>query len=281
MSFGLQEIYWSKKVEHHKIPSKEDFLYLVTTYVNNFVGSEVSQEVITNLLNYSRLYITETESPVSHYNFGQFIQDHEFLSAIVFEKLRLFPKVSGVCGTYYAVQYFEPLTRNPMQPFSLSWRGRLWKALDILKYIGQLETAGREPLHLCDVKHDHFGWNGAGSLAFLDLDSVLYESSLLSMMENTPHCSTHEDCSYFDCKGRCHLRTNRCELERSNTNLQVICNKIFLGNSDSVLSFYGMLVSAEAPEELEEALELCRTNRGMTVDSMLDVVSRASNALMF
>lgn len=274
-------MYWNKDIEDHKIPSKEDFLHLVTTYVNNFVGSEVTQEVISRLVNYSHLYISEKESSASHYNFGQFIQDHEFLSAVVFEKLRLFPKVAGVCGTYYAVQYFDPLTRNPMQPYSLSWRGRLWKALDILKYIGQLETAGREPLHLCDVKHDHFGWDEGGSLAFLDLDSVLYDSSLLRMMENTPFCSTHEDCSYFDCKGRCHLKTNRCELDRSNTNLQVVCDKIFLGNTDSILSFYGLLVSDEAPEELEEALELCCTNRGMTVDSMLDVVSRASNALMF
>lgn len=282
---GLQndpdDMYWNQRIGQENIPSKEDFLTQVTTYVNNFVGSDVGWEVISNLVNYSRLYSTETESPVKHKNFGQFIQDHEFLTAVVFEKLHLFPKIAGICGTYYAMQYFEPLTRNPMQPFSLSWRSRLWKALDILKYIGQLETAGREPLHLCDVKHDHFGWDEGGSLAFLDLDCVLYESSLLKMMENTPYCSNHEDCSYFDCKGRCHHRTNRCEVERSNTNLQVICDKIFLGNTDSLLSLYGLLVSDETTEDLEEALQLCRTNRGMTVDSMIDIVNKASNALMF
>uniref|UniRef100_A0A0P4W969 FAM69 N-terminal domain-containing protein n=1 Tax=Scylla olivacea TaxID=85551 RepID=A0A0P4W969_SCYOL len=277
----LDDLYWNQKFEQQHIPSKEDFFTLVTTYVNNFVGSEVSWEVISKLVNYSHLYSTATESPANHQSFGKLIQDHEFLTSVVFEELHLFPKITGICGSYYAVEYFEPLTRNPMQPFTMTWRNRLWKALDILKYIGQLETVGREPIHLCDVKHDHFGWDKGDRLAFLDLDSVLYESSLLKMMENTPYCSNHEDCSYFDCKSRCHHRTNRCEMERSNTNLQVICDKIFLGNTDSLLSLYGLLVSSERTEDLEEALELCRTNRGMTVDNMVDILSRASNALLF
>lgn len=275
------DLYWNQKFEQQHIPSKEDFFTLVTTYVNNFVGSEVKWEVISKLVNYSHLYSTEEESPENHRIFGKLIQDHEFLTSVVFEELHLFPKITGICESYYAVEYFEPLTRNPLQPFTMTWRNRLWKALDLLKYIGRLETVGREPIHLCDVKHDHFGWDKGDRLAFLDLDSVLYESSLLKMMENTPYCSSHEDCSYFDCKGRCHHRTNRCEMERSNTNLQVICDKIFLGNTDSLLSLYGLLVSSERTEDLEEALELCRTNRGMTIDNMVDILSRASNALLF
>ncbi|KAG0713701.1 Protein FAM69C [Chionoecetes opilio] len=274
-------MYWNHKIEQQDIPSKADFLVQVTTYVNNFVGGEVSGEVIRQLVNYTHLYTAEQESPALHRDFGQFVQDHEFLTAVVFEKLSLFPKIVGICGTYYAMQYFEPLTKNPMQPFNLSWRSKLWRALDMIKYLGLLETSGREPLHLCDVKHDHFGWDERGRLSFLDLDSVLSETFLLRTMQDTPHCDTHHDCSYFDCQGRCHLRTHRCHLQRTNTNLQVVCDKVFLGHTASLLSLYGLLVSSEASQDLQDALHLCSTNKGMTVDSMTDILTRASNALMF
>ncbi|XP_071547172.1 divergent protein kinase domain 1C isoform X1 [Panulirus ornatus] len=276
------EVYWNLKPGSHQyFPTKDDFLSMVTVYISNFVGDNVSKNIVNKLFNQSNLYQTDTESLSNHKKFWMLIEDHEFLTSFVFEDFKLFPSILGTCGTYYAMQYLEPLTKNALQPFKLTWRKRLWKAIDIVRYIGQLETLWKEPLHLCDVKHDHFGWNDEEKVMFLDLDSVLPESSLLKTMENTPHCSDNDDCSYFDCKGRCHHRISKCELERTNTNLQVVCDKIFLGNTDSLISLYGLLVSREANEELVEALELCKTNRGMTVDGMLDVIMKASNTLMY
>ncbi|XP_053633445.2 divergent protein kinase domain 1C [Cherax quadricarinatus] len=276
-----EEVYWKLKSGNQYFPTKDNLQSMVNIYISNFVGNDIDKAIISKLLNLSKLYHSETETLANHRNFWLLIQDHEFLTSFAFEKLQLFPSVLGTCGTYYAMQHLEPLTENPMLPFELTWRKRLWKALDIIKYIRQLETVWTEPIHLCDVKHDHFGWNDKGKVMFLDLDSVLPETSLLKTMENTPHCSDNEDCSYFDCKGRCHLKTSKCELKRTNTNLQVICDKIFLGNTESLFSLYGLLVSYEANEELREALELCKTNRGMTVDGMVDVLTKASNSLLY
>lgn len=279
--FFFFQVYWNLKAGKQYFPSKEVFIDMATVYVNNFVGTDIGNYIVTKLLNQSNLYRTEHESIVSHRNFWLLMQDHEFLTSVIFENLNLFPEISGTCGMYYSMQYLEPLTDNAMWPFRLTWRKRLWKALDIVKYLRHLETAWKEPLHLCDVKHDHFGWTSEEKVKFMDLDSVLSESSLQKSMESTPHCDDNTDCSYFDCKGRCHLRTSKCELERTNTNLQVVCDKIFLGNTEGLLSLYGLLVSHEANEELVEALELCRTNKGMTVDTMADVLRKASNILMY
>lgn len=254
---------------------------MAITYASNFIGHDINKDTIIKLMDENNLYKTDSEIVEYHKNFWLLLQDHEFLMSYLFEEFRLFPRVLGTCSSYYAVEYLKPLTENAMRPFSLTWRERLWKGLDILRYIRKLETVYMEHIHLCDIKHSHFGWNKSGNVMFLDLDSVLPENALLKIMENTPSCSEDEDCSYFDCKGRCHHRTSKCELERVNTNLQVVCDKVFLGNTDSVISLYGLLVSYEGNEELSEALELCKTNKGMTVDGMLDVLIRASNHLLY
>ncbi|KAK7071019.1 Family with sequence similarity 69 member C [Halocaridina rubra] len=280
-SDDVEEEYWNSKSTQPYFPTKDEFTHMVNIYIGNFIDGEVNQDMVLSLLSHSNVYQTNTESLSTHKNFWLLTQDHEYLTSIIFEEYNLFPKVLSTCGAYYSMEYFTPLTENAMRPYKLQWRERLWKALDIMKYVGQLENAWVEPLHICDVKHDHFGWSEDGKVRFLDLDSIFTESVLLKTMENTPVCINNEDCSYFDCKGRCHVKMARCELERTNTNLQVICDKIFLGNTDGLISLYGLLVSHEANEELSEALEICRTNRGMTFDGMMEVITKASNHLMY
>ncbi|XP_068227230.1 uncharacterized protein aln isoform X2 [Palaemon carinicauda] len=273
--------YWNTKAANPYIPTKDEFMHMVNIYVGNFIDGEVSQDMLSRLTDHSNIYVGDTESIVNHRNFWLLTQDHEFLTSLIFEDYGIFPKVLGTCGIYYSMEYFKPLTKNAMRPFDLSWRERLWKALDIVKYIGRLDSVWTEPLHLCDVKHDHFGWGDVNKVMFLDLDSILTDSVLVKTLEHTPACTDNEDCSYFDCKGKCHQKTAKCGLERTNTNLQVICDKVFLGNTDGLISLYGLLVSHEANEDLLDALELCRTNRGMTVDGMAEVIKKAASLLMY
>ncbi|XP_064084794.1 divergent protein kinase domain 1C-like [Macrobrachium nipponense] len=276
-----EEEYWNTKAANPYIPSKDEFMHMVNIYVGNFIDGEVNQDILSRLTDHSNVYQGDIESMVNHRNFWLLTQDHEFLTSLLFEEYNIFPKVLGTCGIYYSMEYFQPLTKNAMRPFDFSWRERLWKALDIVKYVGRLDSVWTEPLHLCDVKHDHFGWSDENKVSFLDLDSILTDSVLIKTLEHTPACTDNEDCSYFDCKGKCHHKTAKCGLERTNTNLQVICDKIFLGNTDGLISLYGLLVSHEANEELLEALELCRTNRGMTVDGIAEVIKKAASLLMY
>nr|KAF6422120.1 divergent protein kinase domain 1C [Rousettus aegyptiacus] len=41
------------------------------------------------------------------------------------------------------------------------------------------------------------------------------------------NCTGDEDCNFFDCFSKCDLRVNKCGAQRVNSNLQVVCDKIF------------------------------------------------------
>ena len=51
-------------------------------------------------------------------------------------------------------------------------------ALAILDFLDELETVFDDPVHLCDVKPDHFGISESGRVKFLDLDSVFLKPYL-------------------------------------------------------------------------------------------------------
>jgi hypothetical protein len=50
--------------------------------------------------------------------------------------------------------------------------------LAILDLLDELENVFDQPIHLCDVKPEHFGISDFGKVKFLDLDSVFLKSYL-------------------------------------------------------------------------------------------------------
>ena len=63
------------------------------------------------------------------------------------------------------------------------WAQRVAVALAILDFLDELETVFDDPVHLCDVKPDHFGISESGRVKFLDLDSVFLKSYLGKYMK--------------------------------------------------------------------------------------------------
>ena len=63
------------------------------------------------------------------------------------------------------------------------WAQRVAVALAILDFLDELETVFDDPVHLCDVKPDHFGISESGRVKFLDLDSVFLKP-YLGMLTN-------------------------------------------------------------------------------------------------
>ena len=53
-----------------------------------------------------------------------------------------------------------------------------WPPLAILDLLDELENVFDQPIHLCDVKPEHFGISDFGKVKFLDLDSVFLKSYL-------------------------------------------------------------------------------------------------------
>ena len=262
------------------LPSEEEFLGMVDSYVRTFLGHEEENNIALGINIECSLYDDEENSVEKHKEFWKLIQDHEFLTGYLFQDYNFFPEIYGTCDSLYANEYARPLSENALLPFSFSVKERLTRAINILKYIELLEHKWIEPIHLCDVKHDHFGWTSDGRILFLDLDAVFTESALKKVMLNSPACESHEDCSFFDCQGYCQISTKTCITERTNTNLQVVCNKIFLGNSESsFITLAGLLVSSDIDDQVTEAVELCRTNKGMSTEAMSEVLEKSLGRL--
>lgn len=72
------------------------------------------------------------------------------------------------------------------------------------------------------------------------------------------NCTSHTDCQYFDCKGRCDLIESKCAAEVANDNLQVVCEKVFLAAHENFLfEIPGLLSSKHVHKKLRSALEAC------------------------
>ena len=94
-------------------------------------------------------------------------QDNEYVLLMVHEHLKLFPKVLGTCGTFFAVEYAKPISELEMFTDDLSdWIVRVEIAKLILELLGSLNSFF-DPMHICDVKLEHFGLLGT-RLVILD-----------------------------------------------------------------------------------------------------------------
>ncbi|XP_060557026.1 divergent protein kinase domain 1C-like [Ruditapes philippinarum] len=85
-----------------------------------------------------------------------------------------------------------------------------------------------EKLHLCDIKPDNFGLRDNGEVTLIDTDCALFEENLLMQFNHT-NCTSHDDCDFFDCRGFCDTKTNKCLQERTNNNMQAVCEDVFVG----------------------------------------------------
>ena len=48
--------------------------------------------------------------------------------------------------------------------------------LALLDFLDEVETVFHEPVHLCDVKPEHFGISDRGRVKFVDLDAVGFKA---------------------------------------------------------------------------------------------------------
>ena len=48
--------------------------------------------------------------------------------------------------------------------------------LALLDFLDEVETVFHEPVHLCDVKPEHFGISDRGRVKFVDLDAVGFKT---------------------------------------------------------------------------------------------------------
>lgn len=196
-------------------------------------------------------------------NVWSLIQDNEYLALSLYEKYDVFPKLLGTCGSLYAVEKMNSISgywhMMALYDSQKEWEKRVKISLMILDFLHQLEVSLPEPLLLCDVKMIHFGvTNDFKKVKFLDLDSVHPVSVANKMTANGASCKEHSDCDLLDCRSLCNFITFTCQHGVVNNNLQIICERIFLGLMMSGrIMVPGLLFSSKAPPVLIEVLEQC------------------------
>ena len=186
--------------------------------------------------------------------------DNEDVFSRLFQHFDIFPELFGSCGGLYVVEKMKPLN----MPYYLQrvtfqgWVERVNVALAILDLVEELENMFDQPVHLCDVKSEHFGLSVHGRVKYLDVDSVFLKPVVDKTVGDGTECEKHEDCDLFDCKGQCDLITKKCRGSVVNNNLQVICEKIFLGGDlgFKFLRGRGALQRCANPSNIQEKAKL-------------------------
>lgn len=265
MAHPEEALHWGSQV----FPSEQDFLMMAKSYLINNMGIKLPQD--TNIM--ETLWFVNGEAKPHpdtanwhRANLWTLIQDNEYILSKLYASAEIFPSLLGTCGNFYVVEALEPLS-FPHYMAKLTfhqWAQRVSVALAILDLLDELENVLEQPIHICDVKPEHFGISDFGKVKVLDLDSVFLKPYLDQLMTSNSSCQTHSDCDFFDCKGQCDLIRNQCTNGVVNNNLQVVCQKILLSRSGSKLPFTlpGLLTSKHLNKRLKKMLERCANPTG-------------------
>eukprot|EP00069_Balaena_mysticetus_P019494 bmy_02526T0 len=143
------------------------------------------------------------------------------------------PPVLGSCGHFYAVEHLAAGSPRLRALFPLDGAARGGRAqaralsgvaLSFLDMVRHFEHDFSHRLHLCDVKPENFAIRSDFTVVAIDVDMAFFEPKMREILEQ--NCTGDEDCNFFDCFSKCDLRVHRCGAQRTNSNLQVVCDKI-------------------------------------------------------
>ncbi|CAI5671175.1 unnamed protein product [Oreochromis niloticus] len=197
-------------------------------------------------------------------------------------------KVLGSCGHFYAVEYLSAGHAWDQNIFSLDdvavsevqdrgeggararWTAREMVhhiALSFLDMVWHFDNDFSHKLHLCDIKPENFAIRKDLTVVAIDVDMAFFEPKMRDILEQ--NCSSDDDCNFFDCSSRCNLSKRRCSPRRSNSNLQVICEKIFRPWFSPTL--LGAKAALPLQVELQRALQECSATEGGVEESEEDV----------
>ncbi|XP_048219246.1 LOW QUALITY PROTEIN: divergent protein kinase domain 1C [Perognathus longimembris pacificus] len=182
------------------------------------------------------------------------LQQEEFVYLSLLQGLsRHVLPVLGSCGHFYAVEFLAPFPLGAAGPPGARARAAGRIALSFLDMVGHLTATFAHRLHLCDIKPENFAVRSDFTVVAIDVDMAFFEPKMREILGQ--NCTRDEDCNFFDCFSRCDLRVNKCGAQRVNSNLQVICDKIFRGWFPSTLR--SPVISAQLQLQLRQAVQEC------------------------
>ena len=258
---------WTGDGGDKQFPDMEQFKMMVETHLKLNLNLSIEGNLLfklwPNILKRESFSEHQNEALLANSmkNIWTLILDNEYVFSRIFKHYDVFPELFGSCGGAYIVEKVRLLD----MPYYLQrvsfqgWVERVKLALAILDLLEELESMFDYPVHLCDVKSEHFGLSDQGRVKYLDVDNVYLKPVVDKTVGDGTDCENHSDCDFFDCRGQCDLISKKCVGEVVNNNLQVVCEKIFLGDSlgFKFLGGTGLLASKHASKSLQQALQSC------------------------
>ncbi|XP_029979348.1 divergent protein kinase domain 1C-like [Sphaeramia orbicularis] len=269
--------------------SPMDVVFYATLEVRNSLGlaEDDEEEEGGGNSSLSRLWGKKLRSPDKTYSRAELaslwslLQQEEYTFLRVLQDLSSHvAQVLGSCGHFYAVEYLSAGHAWDQNIFSLDeaaaaaagagagprgprsrWTTRQMVhriALSFLDMVWHFDNDFTHRLHLCDIKPENFAIRTDLTVVAIDVDMAFFEPKMRDILDQ--NCSSDDDCNFFDCSSRCNMDKRRCSRRRRNTNLQVICEKIFRPWFSPTL--LGAKAGLPLQVELQRAVQECTETDG-------------------
>lgn len=159
------------------------------------------------------------------------IDKDEILLGLLFESHDIAPRVFGVCGNLFVMEYVPTLpVTMPLMNDIRSWDFRARLAIGFIELVERIDnlvpSSGGENLLLCDAQESNFGVlkiDDSYTVMSIDNDLSIFERSLAKSLkfELNNTCSSNDDCSFINCDVHCDNKRGKCSGEILSNNLQV------------------------------------------------------------
>ncbi|XP_053349669.1 divergent protein kinase domain 1C [Clarias gariepinus] len=253
-----------------------DVVFYATLQIKNLLGLEAGSN-----LTLQRLWGQKLKKRSQSYSRAELgslwalLQQEEYAFLRVMQDLTdHVAKVLGSCGHFYAVEYLAAGHAWDQNIFSLEEFFQSPKsgeeqtqteidmvpqvALSFLDMVDHFENDFSHRLHLCDIKAENFAIRKDLTVAAIDVDMAFFEPKMQEILEQ--NCTNDNDCNFFDCISKCDTKRNKCGSKRKNSNLQVICEKIFRSWFSPTL--LGDKAGRPLQVELQQAVQDCAETEG-------------------
>lgn len=249
-----KQLHWTDKNNIKQYPTYEEFLTLITRLVYSKMNLNISLEKAKEIGTIPLDDNFPTDKSIEMENAWMLLQDEDYLSTVLFSGKEIFPERVGTCGYLYATEYPE-IAKGTSALFSLEDDEEEWDRRSHLAVLMQdlLVKLDKNNLQICDIQLKNFGALG-NRLHYLSPGNVRLRKSLPKINP----CKIDHDCGNFDCLALCNVTSGFCNKAIESDNLQLVCEKIYLGwKAAGRVIIPGLLVSTKASSALATLLRRC------------------------
>lgn len=274
--------YWIDDAGEH-YPTDDFFRSLVENRIQARLNITLTEHDLERIIRYptgQHFPVNSKARRIEMKEIWRLLQDNEYLISIVYAGRDMFPKIMGICGHYFGTEYLKPamdgdLVKIVSKETEDNWANRVHLAVMILDLVEQIDG---DNLVLCDIKPNHFGISDEGKLKILDLDVTFPRAIANAITKSGKNCDFDSDCHLFDCHSVCNKQKKICDAPVTNSNLQIVCEKILLGWAMPGVMVPGLLMTSSTPSGLASLLRQCAHGAGgPEFDS--DIATRLTHTL--